>query len=81
MQSGGPVKSEADGLDSHPAREQRESLARSWISEGRITNVFSLDVINGKVRTVRSVINPDKLQHLGEVADVRALLRRRGTPS
>jgi RNA polymerase sigma-70 factor (ECF subfamily) len=43
--------------------------------------VFSLDVINGKVRTVRSVINPDKLQHLGEVADVRALLRRRGTPS
>ena len=48
---------------------------------GRITNVFSLDVIDGKVRTVRSVINPDKLQHLGEVADVRALLQKRGTPS
>jgi hypothetical protein len=26
---------------------------------------------------VRSVINPDKLRHLGSVADVRALLRQR----
>jgi RNA polymerase sigma-70 factor (ECF subfamily) len=45
--------------------------------QGRITNVFVLDIADGAVQTVRSVINPDKLHHLGPVADVRALLRRR----
>ena len=44
-------------------------------ADGRITNVFVLDVAEGAVQTVRSVINPDKLQHLGPVADVRALMR------
>jgi RNA polymerase sigma-70 factor, ECF subfamily len=46
-------------------------------AEGLITNVFVLDIAAGAVQTVRSVINPDKLRHLGPVADVRALLRRR----
>jgi RNA polymerase sigma-70 factor, ECF subfamily len=43
-------------------------------SENRIVNVFSLDIVDGVVQTIRSVINPDKLRHLGPVADVRALL-------
>jgi RNA polymerase sigma-70 factor, ECF subfamily len=45
--------------------------------EGRLINVFVLDIADGAVQTVRSVINPDKLRHIGPVADVRALLRRR----
>jgi RNA polymerase sigma-70 factor (ECF subfamily) len=44
--------------------------------DGNVTNVFSLDIAEGAVQTIRSVVNPDKLRHLGEVADVRALLRR-----
>ena len=44
---------------------------------GRIVNVFSLDITAGVVQTIRSVINPDKLRHLGPLADVRALVRRR----
>jgi RNA polymerase sigma-70 factor, ECF subfamily len=44
-------------------------------ADGRITNVFVLDVADGAVQTIRSVINPDKLHHLGPVADVRALMR------
>jgi RNA polymerase sigma-70 factor (ECF subfamily) len=43
--------------------------------EGRVTNVLALDIADGRVQAVRSVINPDKLRHLGAVADVRALLR------
>jgi hypothetical protein len=35
----------------------------------------------GLVRTIRSVINPDKLRHLGPVADVRALFRQAGQTS
>jgi RNA polymerase sigma-70 factor (ECF subfamily) len=45
--------------------------------DGQITNVFVLDVADGVVQTIRSIINPDKLRHLGPVADVRALMRGR----
>jgi RNA polymerase sigma-70 factor, ECF subfamily len=43
--------------------------------EGRLINIFSLDVADGAVQTIRSIANPDKLGHLGPLADVRALLR------
>ena len=36
-----------------------------------------LDIADGAVQTIRSVINPDKLRHLGPVADVYALLTQR----
>ena len=36
-----------------------------------------LDVAEGQIQGVSSIVNPDKLQHLGPVADVRALLRQR----
>jgi len=34
-------------------------------AEGRLINVLALDCAGGAVRTVRSIINPDKLGHLG----------------
>ena len=45
--------------------------------DDRIVNVLSLDIADGVVQTIRSVINPDKLGHLGPPADIRGLLRRR----
>ena len=38
--------------------------------------MFALDISEGVVRSVRSVINPDKLRHLGPLADLRVLLAR-----
>jgi RNA polymerase sigma-70 factor (ECF subfamily) len=38
-------------------------------SQGRIIGVFSLEVLDGVIQTLRSVVNPDKLQHLGPVSD------------
>lgn len=46
-------------------------------ADGRLINVFVLDIVEGAVRTVRSVINPDKLGHLGPLADIPSLRRRR----
>lgn len=46
--------------------------------EGRVISVFSVEIADGLVQTVRSVINPEKLGHLGPLADVRALMRERG---
>jgi RNA polymerase sigma-70 factor (ECF subfamily) len=45
--------------------------------DGRLISVMSVEIADGAVRTVRSVINPDKLGHLGPLADVRALFRER----
>jgi len=52
--------------------------AMVFAPDGRLTNVFSLDIADGVVEVIRSVINPDKLHHLGPLADVRELLKQRG---
>ena len=46
-------------------------------ASGRLTNVWTLDIADGQVQAVRSVINPDKLGHLGPLADIAALLKGR----
>ena len=46
--------------------------------EDRLAGVMILEVADGQVQAVSSIVNPDKLQHLGPVADLRALLRERG---
>ncbi|HZO61333.1 MAG TPA: RNA polymerase sigma-70 factor [Solirubrobacterales bacterium] len=43
--------------------------------DGQIISVLALDIADGQVQTLRGIVNPDKLRHLGEVANVRALLR------
>ena len=43
--------------------------------EGRVAFTFALDLLGGQIRTVRSIGNPDKLRHLGPVADAWALHR------
>jgi RNA polymerase sigma-70 factor (ECF subfamily) len=48
---------------------------------GRLVNVVTLDIAEGLVQAVRSIINPEKLRHLGPLADVRALGRERGARS
>ncbi len=50
-------------------------------ADGRLVSVFVLDVADGAVAAVRSVINPAKLRHLGELADPRELLRERRQPA
>ena len=45
--------------------------------EGRLAGVMILDVADGQIQAVSSIINPDKLRHLGPVADLRALRRKR----
>jgi RNA polymerase sigma-70 factor (ECF subfamily) len=36
---------------------------------GRILYVLSLDIAEGQIQGLRSIVNPDKLRHLGPVAD------------
>jgi RNA polymerase sigma-70 factor (ECF subfamily) len=36
---------------------------------GRVINTWALEIRDGQISTIRAVINPDKLKHLGPVAD------------
>jgi RNA polymerase sigma-70 factor (TIGR02957 family) len=45
--------------------------------EGRLMAVMSLDLAEGQIQGVSSIVNPDKLQHLGPLADLEALLHER----
>jgi RNA polymerase sigma-70 factor (TIGR02957 family) len=42
--------------------------------DGRLVNVMALDIADGQVQAVRSIVNPDKLRHLGPLADLGELL-------
>jgi len=44
-------------------------------AKGQVINVIALDIAEGRVRGIRSVVNPDKLGHLGPVSDVARLTR------
>ena len=45
--------------------------------EGRVIGVMALDIADEQIQGVRSIVNPDKLRHVGPVGDMRALLGRR----
>ena len=49
--------------------------AMFYDASGLLTNVICLDITGGVVQAVRSVINPDKLHHLGPLSDFRSRLR------
>jgi RNA polymerase sigma-70 factor (ECF subfamily) len=38
--------------------------------EGLIVNVVGLDIQDGRVVTIHSILNPEKLGHLGPVSDL-----------
>ncbi len=43
---------------------------RSLDAEGRLVNVVGLDIEDGVITRVHSMLNPDKLGHLGPVSDL-----------
>jgi RNA polymerase sigma-70 factor (ECF subfamily) len=43
--------------------------------ESRLVGVWALEFAGGEIVALNSIVNPDKLGHLGPVADTRALLR------
>jgi RNA polymerase sigma-70 factor (TIGR02957 family) len=45
--------------------------------EERLIGVWALEISGGQIQRVNSVINPEKLTHLGPVADIRGMMRGR----
>jgi hypothetical protein len=41
----------------------------------RLIAVWALEIAGGQIAGVNSIVNPEKLAHLGPVADLRSVLR------
>jgi RNA polymerase sigma-70 factor (ECF subfamily) len=44
---------------------------------GGVFSVMSIEVVEGRIATIRSVVNPDKLRHFGAVESLREVLEQR----
>lgn len=60
-------------MEPHEVNGQPGAIFRD--RDGKILLIWALDVFDGRIQTIRAVINPDKLGHVGPVADVWAVLR------
>ncbi|MFI6466506.1 RNA polymerase sigma-70 factor [Streptomyces sp. NPDC050528] len=57
----------------HEVNGQPGALFRD--RDGKVLHTLALDVLDGRIQTIRAVINPDKLGHIGPVADAWAVDR------
>lgn len=64
------------GLRYDPATVNGHPGALVRAPDGKLFGVVSLDIAEGRVQGIRSVVNPDKIKHLGPLADYEALLRQ-----
>jgi RNA polymerase sigma-70 factor (ECF subfamily) len=60
-------------VEPHEVNGQPGAILRD--RDGKVLNTLTLDVLGGRIQTIRSVINPDKLGHVGPVADAWAVAR------
>jgi hypothetical protein len=44
-------------------------------AQQRLIAVVALEIADGQITSISSIVNPDKLAHLGPVADFGSLLR------
>jgi RNA polymerase sigma-70 factor (TIGR02957 family) len=65
------------GATMRPVVVNGQPGAMSFDARGGLINVLALEVVDGRVQAVSSVVNPEKLGHLGPLADYDALLNRR----
>jgi RNA polymerase sigma-70 factor, ECF subfamily len=60
-------------LELHELNGQPGAVLRA--RDAKVVSTLALDILDGRIQTIRSVQNPDKLHHLGPVADPWALAR------
>ena len=60
-------------VEPHQVNGQPGAIFRD--RDGKVLTTMALDILDGQIQTIRSVINPDKLGHVGPVADAWAVAR------
>jgi RNA polymerase sigma-70 factor (TIGR02957 family) len=64
------------GSSLRPAEVNGSPGALLLDGDDRLLGVWALEISGDQIQSVRSIVNPDKLAHLGPVADLRALISK-----
>ena len=64
------------GASLRPVEVNGEPGALLLDGQERLIGVWALEIAGGQIRALRSIVNPEKLGHLGPVADMASLLGR-----
>ena len=63
------------GVSLRPVEVNGDPGALFLDAQQRLIGVCALDFAGGQITSISGIVNPDKLTHLGPVADLRSLLR------
>ena len=75
--TGWRATAQVEGLTSQMKEVNGQPGALFFDGDGGLLAVMILEVAEGQIQSVSSVANPDKLRHLGPLADLDALLQKR----
>ncbi|WP_141577675.1 RNA polymerase sigma-70 factor [Actinomadura sp. WMMA1423] len=70
-----PVLARAGGLRFQVTGVNGGPGALAFDRRDRLVGVMGLEIADGRVQTIHSIVNPDKLQHFDRVGDIGALVR------
>jgi RNA polymerase sigma-70 factor (ECF subfamily) len=62
------------GVSLRPVEVNGSPGAMFFDTDQRLVGVLALDIGGGQIKGINSVVNPEKLAHLGPVGDLRSLL-------
>jgi RNA polymerase sigma-70 factor (ECF subfamily) len=60
------------GVEPQPVNGQPGAIFRD--RHGKVLNAWTFDILDGEIQMIRVVLNPEKLGHMGPVADAYAVL-------
>jgi RNA polymerase sigma-70 factor (ECF subfamily) len=69
------VRSRAEGISTRVVEVNGDPGAMFFDGGGRLLGVWALSIDGGQVTAIHSIVNPEKLTHLGEVGDFGSVLR------
>jgi hypothetical protein len=70
------IRSRVPGVTMRPSRVNGGPGAIFLDDQQRLLGVWALEISGGQIQSIGSIVNPDKLAHLGPVGDFTSLLRQ-----
>ncbi len=67
-----PFARHGGAVERHELNGQPGAIFRD--RDGKVLGTWALDLADGRIQTIRAVLNPDKLSHLGPVGDAWAVM-------
>ncbi len=72
------VGTRSPGVSAQPVEVNGDAGALFLDAQQRVLGVWALEIADGQIKSISSIVNPDKLAHLGPPRDFRSVLEAAG---